>query len=557
MTSETPPPQTPPSIELTEDEQPQPLQIVSVGDASNEYAFTFHEDALNSILTQIPPGWKVSLISVVGAFRTGKSFLLSWFLRYLHYKKTAPELVSEGPDGSDDTKAKWYNQFTNLSQSAGFHWRGGVERNTTGIWVWSEPHFVKRDDENVAVLLIDTQGMFDHDTTMGLTAAIFGLSTLLSSYQIYNVDKKIQEDNLQQLALFSEYGRMALKTDNDEMEGSENVKPFQHIEFLVRDWQHFECDGEGDFKDLEKEMNAYLEQVLEEKNASDLQDTRDQITDCFEEIDCFLLTHPGFAVTKKKYDGDVKGVDPVFLRLLDKYCHRVLDLGVMNPKKIHGREITSVELLSYIKAYANLFSDGAHFPEASTMLDATSHANNVNATEISVREYRDNMDKIAGPNCLTYLKKEEFDKHHEELMQRCIRAFESKATFGNQKKIEEFKEKVIQQVREMHEMYEKLNESRNPFAGMETVLIPLIIGIIAYILRKVSDGTCSSWSQTCKASSDILSEVQIIVSCFILIVSVTKAKQFKVLIDKLVAAYRTFSGAQAQPTASTETKKTD
>lgn len=52
--------------------------------------------------------------------------------------------------------------------------------------------------------------MFDNESTMTLTAQIFGLSTLVSSFQIYNVDKRIQEDNLQHLALFSEYGRMAL-----------------------------------------------------------------------------------------------------------------------------------------------------------------------------------------------------------------------------------------------------------------------------------------------------------------------------------------------------------
>jgi hypothetical protein len=57
---------------------------------------------------------------------------------------------------------------------------------------------------------MDTQGMFDNESTMTLTAQIFGLSTLVSSFQIYNVDKRIQEDNLQHLALFSEYGRMAL-----------------------------------------------------------------------------------------------------------------------------------------------------------------------------------------------------------------------------------------------------------------------------------------------------------------------------------------------------------
>ena len=40
-----------------------------------------------------------------------------------------------------------------------------------------------------------------------------GRRTQLSSCQIYNVEKRIQEDHLQQLALFSEYGRMALNKE--------------------------------------------------------------------------------------------------------------------------------------------------------------------------------------------------------------------------------------------------------------------------------------------------------------------------------------------------------
>jgi atlastin len=62
----------------------------------------------------------------------------------------------------------------------------------------------------MAVLLMDTQGMFDNEASMALTAQIFGVSTLISSFQIYNIHSKIQEDNLQHLALFSEYGRIAL-----------------------------------------------------------------------------------------------------------------------------------------------------------------------------------------------------------------------------------------------------------------------------------------------------------------------------------------------------------
>jgi atlastin len=71
----------------------------------------------------------------------------------------------------------------------GFAWRGGEHRQTTGIWMWSEP-FVWRSSahaEPFAILLMDTQGMFDNKTTMDVTVQIFGLSTLVSSYQVITI----------------------------------------------------------------------------------------------------------------------------------------------------------------------------------------------------------------------------------------------------------------------------------------------------------------------------------------------------------------------------------
>jgi atlastin len=215
--------------------------------------------------------------------------LLSWFLRYLHCLENGSVAVSAAGTTADSAQKKdddkknekpWYEQFPSLGND-GFDWKAGSERNTTGIWMWSQPHFIPRSGTNqkpLAVLLVDTQGMFDHETTMSLTASIFGFSTLLSSCQIYNVDKRIQEDNLQQLALFSEYARSAMGTEEKEekqkkMEQAASLKnitakeeeekdikekddsekaelasssstkiedthrPFQHIEFLVRDWQ--------------------------------------------------------------------------------------------------------------------------------------------------------------------------------------------------------------------------------------------------------------------------------------------------------------------------------
>ena len=51
----------------------------------------------------------------------------------------------------------------------------------------------RANGEHVALFVVDTQGLFDNETTMGLTAAIFGMSTLLSSYSIYNVSKVSEE----------------------------------------------------------------------------------------------------------------------------------------------------------------------------------------------------------------------------------------------------------------------------------------------------------------------------------------------------------------------------
>jgi hypothetical protein len=43
-------------------------------------------------------------------------------------------------------------------RQSSFQWRGGQERTTTGIWMWSEP-FIRKvaNGEEVAILLMDTQ----------------------------------------------------------------------------------------------------------------------------------------------------------------------------------------------------------------------------------------------------------------------------------------------------------------------------------------------------------------------------------------------------------------
>jgi len=527
------------------------VQIVSIGTKEDAYAFTFHEEALMGILNKVPKEHFVAVVSVVGAFRTGKSFLLSWFLRYLN--KTS-KMNQESVD------MDWLQDVTKIGGCAsgqdpmdededGFNWRGGSERNTTGIWMWSEPFVRTRaDGTDMSVLLVDTQGMFDHETTMALTAAIFGLSTLLSSYQIYNVDKRIQEDNLQQLALFSEYGKMALEQNKKAAEGEPVIDsddegadiseaPFQNIDFLVRDWQNYEDEEDEDL--MNKEMGQYLDSVFMERDAKDLQETRQQIKNSFDKISCFMLTHPGFAVTKKKYDGRVKGIEKTFLKLLSNYCYKVFDGDELEPKKIHGRFLTAAELGTFVKAYALLFKTGATFPEASTMLEATASANNTAATTLSMESYINEMDQFVGPDITVYRKEDELFEFHESIMSKSMKSFNDIATFGNSTNIEKARTQLISEVNQRFYTYEKLNESRNPLAGFETFIFPTGIAVLSYILRNLADMTCSSWSQTCRAGSDALSHILAVSVLFLGIVYATKAKHVNEKISHIIAACNT------------------
>jgi atlastin len=81
---------------------------------------------------------------LTGAFRRGKSFLLDFLLRFLNH------------NGNDH----WLGDAD--SPLKGFHWRGGSERDTTGILMWSKVFVVKTPrGKEVAVVLMDTQGAFD------------------------------------------------------------------------------------------------------------------------------------------------------------------------------------------------------------------------------------------------------------------------------------------------------------------------------------------------------------------------------------------------------------
>ena len=381
-----------------------PVQIISIDEENSK--FKLNEDELNGVMEKVPKGMKLSVVSIVGAFRTGKSFLLDFFLKYLRLPQTKVGREAWGNLFTSKFSKLEGNSNEKVSEDAknsdsGFSWRSGTERNTMGIWFWSKPFIrkVKATGESVAVLLVDTQGIFDSRLTQMMAASIFGLSTLLSSYQIYNVQNRLQEDHLQHLALFTEYGRATLrvqKSNNDEKNSSskpsKEEQPFQVLQFLVRDFQ-FESKDRS-----EEKMNDYLQNFLsiEDRQQKDLREIREHIRDSFEKVSIFLLPHPGFEVPDPEYDGEVSKIRDVFREMLEEYVPLVFDRE-LRPKTINGNFITSLEFKHFIRAFVSIFADGNAFPEPTTLLSATAEVNNRCANDSAYDNYVVEMDKVCGP----------------------------------------------------------------------------------------------------------------------------------------------------------------
>ncbi|CAF0846219.1 unnamed protein product, partial [Didymodactylos carnosus] len=320
--------------------EPRPVQIVTI---TEDHKFVLDEKKLKEILYHHKAhGKKVALVSIAGDFRKGKSFLLDFFLRYLR-AKDAKDWI-----GKENEPLK------------GFDWRGGAGRHTTGMLMWSEPFLMSLPSgEEIAVLLMDTQGTFDSNSTVFENAFIFALTLLVSSVTVYNIMHNLQEDNLQHLSFFAEYGVLAID--------AYQTSPFQQLSFLVRDWQ-FEYETPYGFEGGEEILSQRL--LIRPNQHRDLELVRSRLRQCFRKVNCFLMPHPGLKVTNRRdFDGRLEDIEKDFKDQLNKLVPDIFRSDNTNfVKEINGEQITSTQLFEYFRTYCAVFASG-DLPSPKAMLE--------------------------------------------------------------------------------------------------------------------------------------------------------------------------------------------
>ncbi|XP_034094005.1 atlastin-2-like isoform X2 [Gymnodraco acuticeps] len=438
-----------------EEQKARPIQIVVTNE--NEHSFELDAPALERILLQDHvKDLNVVVVSVAGAFRKGKSFLLDFMLRFMH---------SQGKSwmGGDDEPL------------TGFTWRGGCERETTGIQIWSEVFVVDKPDGNkVAVLLVDTQGAFDSQSTIKDCATVFALSTMTSSVQVYNLSQNIQEDDLQHLQLFTEYGRLAMEEIC--------LKPFQSLMFLIRDWcypyEHsYGLEGGNHFLDrrLQVKQNQHEE----------LQNVRKHIHSCFSNIGCFLLPHPGLKVATNPYfDGRLKDIDGDFKMELARLVPLLLAPERLVEKEIGGNKVTCRDLLEYFKAYIKIYQ-GEELPHPKSMLQATAEANNLTAVAGAKDMYARNMEQVCGGD-KPYLAPTDLERFHEDFREHSVRHFRSVKKMGGEEFCQRYQNQLEGELDETFSNFTKHNDGKNIFYTARTPATLFAVMFVTYVVSAVT-----------------------------------------------------------------------
>lgn len=301
------------------------LQLVRI---TNNRNFELVPDTVDYLMKNFDGG--IAICSIVGKYRTGKSFLL--------------------------------NRLLDLNQDNGFNVSASINACTKGLWIWSRPIFSQKD--NLNIIFMDTEGLDSVDRNSDTDSKLFALTVLISSYFIYNSIGAIDEVSINTLSLIT----YLIKTVSLE-EGKKLVSEYQLSQFapkllwILRDFILEIKDPQG----RPISANQYLESSLVDVNPSmksgnkDSQksiQTRQSLINFFKNRDCMTMVRPiddenNLRNIQHLSDNQIK---PDFLNALNSIRNKIYKN--CNQKVINGIGLNANMMIVYLKQFIESFNSG-------------------------------------------------------------------------------------------------------------------------------------------------------------------------------------------------------
>ena len=391
--------------------------------------FIINEEAVK-ILTK-SENKQIGIVSLVGKYRTGKSFLLN---RVLIEKKSLK----------------------------GFDVGPTIRPCTKGIWLWSSPLMITNKNSSITfpAYLIDTEGLGAYDEEINHDSKIFLIAILISSLFIYNSFGTIDEVALNNLSLILNLSK-SLKLRNNsnvlnskESDDQEMAKYFPSLLWLLRDFALKLEDSDGNVITAKQYLeNALMEQKghrqsIEEKNL-----VRKMIKTYFIERDCFPMVRP------VENENDLQNlmnlpeskIRPEFIKQSAMLRNKIY--MKIRPKTFNGKILSGQMLVDLLESVVNAINEGA--------IPVIENSWNYIASNELLKNIKENTEYFKRI-ILEYQKENltrpdffnELQKYSQTLIEEIINKFKEE----NEKRFDDINEYVHKLKLSLNQEFKKLNE---------------------------------------------------------------------------------------------------
>ncbi len=393
---------------------------------------------------------EVGIISLVGKYRTGKSFLLNRFLKQANENNL--NINSENENIKIENSEIKINKNYN-----GFDVGPTIKPCTKGIWIWPNPIIIKNNHSKNSFpsFLIDTEGLGAYDEEINHDTKIFLIAILISSLFIYNSFGTIDENALNNLSLILNLSKnIKLRNSSFKNEEEEMGKYFPSLLWLLRDFALKLEDNEGNVITAKQ----YLENALmEQKGMSDIiiekNQVRKLIKTYFPERDCFPLVRP------VENENDLQNLQnlsdenirPEFLNQCQLLTNKILKK--IKPKNFNQKILSGEMLFSLIESVISSINEGVIpvIENSWKYVINTECLKNLNGI---IKEYKENIIKYQKDN---FDKSDYFsllENYNQNLCNELIQKFQDE----NSSKFDDIDEYVKKLKIGLNQEFKKINE---------------------------------------------------------------------------------------------------
>ncbi|KAM9439442.1 guanylate-binding protein 2-like isoform 1-T6 [Clarias gariepinus] len=307
----------------------------------------------------------VVVVSVVGLYRTGKSYILNRL----------------------------------AGKQTGFALGSTIESKTKGIWMWCVPHPYNAGQ---TLVLLDTEGLGDVDKGDSKNNAwIFCLAVLLSSTLVYNSRGTIDNTAVEKLHYVTELAEqikikspVSRAAEEEEEEDFTFVKYFPNFIWAVRDFSlELELEKRGRVTEDE-----YLDFALQLKKGLGMKNTnynlpRQCIRNYFPTRKCFVFPFPASQEKMVCLESlDESEIVPKFLVVTKQFCDYVFAASKVKTLK-GGYRVTGRIFGHLVQSYVETISSGK-VPCLENAVVVMAQIENQAALQEALKVYQSGMEQV-------------------------------------------------------------------------------------------------------------------------------------------------------------------